>query len=139
MDGKLLQQELPLAAGARKRRIPAGDYKLLVTSSQRRNYFIEQWGGCCCHCSRRVAIVPKPGLGEVQINIDHIVPKSRGGSNAYENLCASCTECNMRKSSLRLSSSRTAELVKRAMTVAKAMRLVVVSASRPMTILGEAP
>lgn len=29
--------------------------------------------------------------------IDHIMPKSRGGGNTWENLCAACTSCNGKK------------------------------------------
>ena len=35
--------------------------------------------------------------GEPAENIDHIVPKSRGGLHSWENVVASCRQCNSRK------------------------------------------
>ena len=34
------------------------------------------------------------GLEEVPLEIDHIIPKSRGGANRLQNLALSCKECN---------------------------------------------
>jgi 5-methylcytosine-specific restriction endonuclease McrA len=31
------------------------------------------------------------------LTLDHIVPRSRGGSSTPENLCAACMACNQRK------------------------------------------
>ena len=38
------------------------------------------------------------GLEEVPLEIDHIIPKSRGGANRLQNLALSCKECNLAKS-----------------------------------------
>lgn len=35
--------------------------------------------------------------GEKELEVDHIIPKSRGGSNNLENLVTSCFECNRGK------------------------------------------
>lgn len=35
--------------------------------------------------------------GPFDLTIDHIVPRSRGGRTAAENLCAACLACNQRK------------------------------------------
>lgn len=35
--------------------------------------------------------------GRVAENIDHVVPKSRGGRHAWDNVVASCRPCNARK------------------------------------------
>lgn len=35
--------------------------------------------------------------GPFDLTIDHIVPRSRGGRTAAENLCAACFACNQRK------------------------------------------
>lgn len=32
-----------------------------------------------------------------ELTLDHILPRSRGGQSAPENLCAACKECNQRK------------------------------------------
>lgn len=43
----------------------------------------------CQYCGR------KPPLRE--LNIDHVVPRSRGGLDSWENLVTSCKPCNLRK------------------------------------------
>ena len=35
--------------------------------------------------------------GSAAENIDHVVPRSRGGTHTWENVVASCRPCNMRK------------------------------------------
>ena len=36
----------------------------------------------------------------VDLNLDHIIPKSRGGSSSLSNLVLSCYECNLIKGNL---------------------------------------
>jgi 5-methylcytosine-specific restriction endonuclease McrA len=43
--------------------------------------------------------------GKPATTIDHIVPKSKGGNNSYENCVASCLKCNGQKSNLTLHES----------------------------------
>jgi hypothetical protein len=43
----------------------------------------------CQYCSRR------PPLRD--LNIDHVVPRSRGGGDTWENLVTACRVCNLRK------------------------------------------
>jgi 5-methylcytosine-specific restriction endonuclease McrA len=43
----------------------------------------------CQYCGRR------PPLRE--LNIDHVVPRSRGGDDSWENLVTACRTCNLRK------------------------------------------
>ncbi len=38
--------------------------------------------------------------GNVECNIDHIIPKSRGGKNTTDNLCLSCLPCNQAKANM---------------------------------------
>lgn len=33
-----------------------------------------------------------------QLTIDHVIPKSKGGKNTWENLVTCCTKCNLKKS-----------------------------------------
>lgn len=35
-----------------------------------------------------------------QLTLDHVIPKSRGGSNNWENLVTSCFKCNSKKSNM---------------------------------------
>ncbi|MFO7177837.1 MAG: HNH endonuclease [Pseudomonadota bacterium] len=43
----------------------------------------------CQYCGRRPA--------HRDLNVDHIVPRSRGGQDSWENLVVSCRTCNLRK------------------------------------------
>lgn len=37
------------------------------------------------------------GLGIQRVTIDHVLPRSRGGQNSWENCVAACAQCNARK------------------------------------------
>ncbi len=41
----------------------------------------------CCYC----------GAAKPPLTIDHVIPKSRGGQDTWENLVAACVRCNNRK------------------------------------------
>lgn len=46
--------------------------------------------GCTCqYCGRR--------LPPARLTIDHVIPRSRGGSDDWNNLVVACIECNARK------------------------------------------
>ncbi|MBK1694703.1 HNH endonuclease [Chromatium weissei] len=49
---------------------------------------LEKWGRKCAYC----------GASNVPLQIEHIQPKSRGGSNRVSNLTLACAKCNQRKS-----------------------------------------
>ncbi|MFB9625007.1 RNA-guided endonuclease IscB [Nonomuraea helvata] len=55
-----------------------------------REYLLEKWGRACAYC---------PASG-VPLNIDHIQPRSRGGSDRISNLCLACIPCNQNKNSM---------------------------------------
>lgn len=52
-----------------------------------REYLLEKWNRACTHCSAE-------GL---PLQIEHILAKSRGGTNAITNLCLACQVCNQKK------------------------------------------
>ncbi len=52
-----------------------------------REYLLEKWGRACAYC----------GATGVPLEIEHIVPRSRGGSNRVSNLTLGCHDCNVRK------------------------------------------
>ena len=52
-----------------------------------REYLLEKWHRCCAYC----------GATQVPLEIDHIHPKSRGGSDRISNLTLACRECNQAK------------------------------------------
>lgn len=46
----------------------------------------------CAYCGTK--------LRKSDVDVDHITPKARGGSNSLSNLTASCSHCNRSKGSL---------------------------------------
>jgi 5-methylcytosine-specific restriction endonuclease McrA len=52
-----------------------------------REYLLEKFNRACIYCSQI----------NVPLEIEHIVPKSRGGSNRIDNLGIACHECNQRE------------------------------------------
>ena len=52
-----------------------------------REYLLAKWDHACAYC----------GATEVPLNLDHIVPRARGGSNRVSNLACACILCNEEK------------------------------------------
>ena len=52
-----------------------------------REYLLEKWDRKCVYC----------GAENVPLQIEHIHPKSKGGSNRISNLCIACQPCNLKK------------------------------------------
>lgn len=52
-----------------------------------RQYLLEKWGRKCIYCDK---------VG-VPLEVEHIHPKSKGGSNRVSNLTLSCNKCNQKK------------------------------------------
>ncbi|BAZ66118.1 hypothetical protein NIES4106_08650 [Fischerella sp. NIES-4106] len=52
-----------------------------------REYLLEKWNRQCAYC----------GVKDVPLEIEHIQPKSKGGSDRISNLCLACHKCNQRK------------------------------------------
>ncbi|MCE7989051.1 MAG: HNH endonuclease [Caldilinea sp. CFX5] len=52
-----------------------------------REYLLEKFDRKCCYC----------GSTDIPLEIEHITPKSRGGSSRVSNLCLACHGCNQRK------------------------------------------
>jgi 5-methylcytosine-specific restriction endonuclease McrA len=63
--------------------VPASEVKFT-----RRNIY-EHYGYRCCYCSRR--------LPTTELNLDHVVPRSRGGKTDWANVVTSCISCNLKK------------------------------------------
>lgn len=58
-------------------------------SSTKRSRILARDGYRCQYCGVRG--------GPFELTVDHILPRSRGGRTAAENLCAACFACNQRK------------------------------------------
>lgn len=52
-----------------------------------REYLLEKWQRKCAYCD----------VTDVPLQIEHIIPKARGGSNRISNLALACAPCNLRK------------------------------------------
>jgi 5-methylcytosine-specific restriction endonuclease McrA len=46
-------------------------------------------GNTCQYCNRK--------LPRTELNLDHVIPRSRGGMSTWENIVCSCHHCNRRK------------------------------------------
>ena len=57
-----------------------------------KEYLLEKWQRSCSYCDKKY----------VPLEIDHIVPKSKGDSDRVSNLTLSCRKCNEKKDSQRL-------------------------------------
>lgn len=63
------------------------------SKSTRKILFIK-CNGICPQCGRKMQIQNK-NLLETYMTIDHIIPKSKNGTNNIENLRPMCRKCNM--------------------------------------------
>lgn len=54
-----------------------------------REYLLEKWDRKCAYCK-----TPKEGI---KLQIEHIIPSSKGGSNSITNLTLACETCNLKK------------------------------------------
>ncbi len=52
-----------------------------------REYLLEKWKRCCAYCGKK----------DVPLQIEHMHPRARGGSNSITNLTLSCEKCNIKK------------------------------------------
>ncbi len=52
-----------------------------------REYLLEKWNRKCAYCGKK----------DVPLEIEHIIPRTRGGSNRVSNLTLSCIPCNLKK------------------------------------------
>jgi 5-methylcytosine-specific restriction endonuclease McrA len=54
----------------------------------RRNIY-EHYSYLCCYCGKK--------FQTSDLNLEHIIPKSRGGQSSWNNVVTSCISCNIRK------------------------------------------
>ena len=77
-----------------------------------REYLLEKWNRTCAYC----------GVQDVPLEVEHIVPKSKGGSNRVSNLALACHRCNQKKGNQDVKDflKRKPELLKKILSQAKA-------------------
>ena len=56
----------------------------------RRNIY-HHYGNSCCYCGRQ--------FPSSELNLDHVIPRSRGGTTGWSNVVTACLPCNLRKGS----------------------------------------
>ncbi|MCC5668582.1 HNH endonuclease [Nostoc sp. CHAB 5784] len=54
-----------------------------------REFLLEKWNRQCAYC----------GIKDIPLQIEHIHPRAKGGSNSITNLTLSCEKCNLKKCS----------------------------------------
>jgi hypothetical protein len=52
-----------------------------------REYLLEKWKRACTYCQKM----------DVPLQVEHIVPRAKGGTNRISNLCLACDKCNKAK------------------------------------------
>lgn len=76
-----------------------------------REYLLEKWNRQCAYCQ----------VKGVPLEVEHIIPKSRGGSDRVSNLTLACRPCNERKGSASVESFvQNKDLLAKILTNAKA-------------------
>jgi 5-methylcytosine-specific restriction endonuclease McrA len=83
-EDRLIRPDLLLPTVIRLRQFVRVPYKPLPLT--RRNVF-QRDGHACQYC----------GLRGEMLSIDHVLPRSRGGVDAWENVTTACLPCNVRK------------------------------------------
>jgi len=76
----LQQMENPEISGAEYQQGTLFGYEL-------REYLLNKWGRKCAYCNAE----------NVPLQIEHIHPKAKGGTNRISNLCLACEPCNIKK------------------------------------------
>jgi len=74
-----------------------------------REYLLEKWGRKCAYCGKK----------DFPLEIEHITPKVRGGSNRVSNLTLACHQCNQAKGRQTAQAFGYPEIQKRAKTTLK--------------------
>jgi 5-methylcytosine-specific restriction endonuclease McrA len=85
-NGKLVYSEMPLPTVIRLRHYVRVPYKEIPLT--RRN-ILNRDNHSCLYCG-------DTGDG---LTLDHVIPRSRGGGETWENMATACVRCNVRKGS----------------------------------------
>lgn len=76
----LQQMENPEISGIQYQQGTLAGYEI-------RQYLLEKWGRKCAYC----------GIENVPLQVEHIHPRAKGGTDRISNLCMSCEPCNLKK------------------------------------------
>ena len=93
-----------------------------------REYLAEKFNHRCCYCGI------EQGQGR-RFEVEHIVPKSRGGSNRISNIAWSCHECNQEKGNMTAEEYGHPEVQEQAMRPLKDAAMVTATRWKVLKIL----
>jgi 5-methylcytosine-specific restriction endonuclease McrA len=76
-----------------------------------REYLLNKWGRKCAYC----------GGENIPLQVEHIHPKAKGGTNRISNLCLACEKCNTKKGTQLIEKflSKKPDILKRILSQAK--------------------
>nr|UZQ22124.1 HEARO endonuclease [uncultured bacterium] len=76
-----------------------------------REYLLNKWDRKCTYC----------GAENIPLQVEHIHPRAKGGSNRISNLCLACEKCNLKKGTQDIKDflSKKTDLLKQIMAQAK--------------------
>ena len=91
-----------------------------------REYLLEKWSRKCAYCGKK----------GMPLEIEHIVPKSRGGSDRISNLTIACHKCNQEKGNQTAEEFGRPKIQSKAEKTLKATAFMNIVRSRLVDILG---
>ncbi|MEG5052787.1 MULTISPECIES: RNA-guided endonuclease IscB [unclassified Microcoleus] len=76
-----------------------------------REYLLEKWDRKCAYCDAE----------NVPLQVEHIHPKAKGGTNRVSNLCLACEKCNLKKGTQNIEKflAKKPDVLKRVLSQAK--------------------
>lgn len=88
----------PTTTKARFNYLSTGSIPKPSETQKRVRKLIERDGEFCVYCGVKMFL--KTRIGEPKATLDHIIPKSKGGTDALENLVLACAPCNNKKGAI---------------------------------------
>lgn len=82
-----------------------------LTGYEVREYLLNKWDRRCTYCSAE----------NIPLQVEHIKPKAKGGTNRISNLCLACEKCNLKKGTQDVENflAKKPELLKKILSQAK--------------------
>ncbi len=101
----LQKEENPEIAGVQYQQGTLAGYEV-------REYLLEKWNRRCVYC----------GVKDTQLQVEHIQPRAKGGTNRVSNLCLACEKCNVAKGTqdIKVFLAKKHDMLKHIMAQAKA-------------------
>lgn len=101
-------------------RLPKRDVKFT------RSNIYTHYNNTCCYCGGK--------FSTKELNLDHVIPRSKGGHTNWTNIVLSCIPCNSRKDDMSPEQAGMKLLVKPSRPIWKGSRTITVQAPLPMPV-----